>query len=451
MADNPLRLLRYNTGNDKKVFVNFKEYFDAVIFNATIVAHSGSAIADLVSIHKKNFIIDPQTHIFQHDLSALQPYKPKGNELKESVKKYLDKLPIEITRITLQELRPLTCTDVSPNIDKLVTSVFKFETDFVNEFIKEKDYGPYLDFVGKKPSPMLIIAPYFMLKKEYSNVQNIEWLSLNKNCLKSFINLNKQHFKVAAQLVIDKDILKNQILMNEIIQTYDIQGYEYVFVWIDEFSSFYSEKESKNGFSDLLQGFNSINKKIVMAYGGYDSILLCNSELTDRVYGVAQSIGYGESRPITPVGGGLPTNKYYFFPTHKRMKFNEVARILTELGYFDESNLKEKRVSDYFENICNCDQCKQLIKKDINNFNSYNDSIPFTINGRYGIISKNRPTTDASYIAAMHFLHCKVREWDDIKNKSLHQLIDELKANFRKYSTEAETKDIEFWCSLYVR
>lgn len=48
--DDVIRMLRYNTGMDKKAFVKFKNDFDAVIviFNATIVAYSGAAVADLV-------------------------------------------------------------------------------------------------------------------------------------------------------------------------------------------------------------------------------------------------------------------------------------------------------------------------------------------------------------------------------------------------------------------
>ena len=46
-----LKLLRYNTGNDKKAFVEFKNDFDAVIFNASIVAYSGASISDIISIN----------------------------------------------------------------------------------------------------------------------------------------------------------------------------------------------------------------------------------------------------------------------------------------------------------------------------------------------------------------------------------------------------------------
>ena len=70
MKQQHLKILRYNMGTDKKAFVQFKDFFDAAIFNATIVAYSGASVADLISMHSRRYIIDPQTHIFQQELSA---------------------------------------------------------------------------------------------------------------------------------------------------------------------------------------------------------------------------------------------------------------------------------------------------------------------------------------------------------------------------------------------
>ena len=449
MANNPLKLLRYNTGNDKKVFVKFKDNFDSVIFNATIVAHSGSAIADLVSIHKNQFIIDPQTHIFQHEIAALKSPRSKNNSIKASIVKYLKKLPPELSNITIKESRPLLPSDIEPRIEKLVRTVTEFQTSFVNEFIKEKEYDQYLEFVGLKPNPKILIAPYFMLKNEYSDTQNEEWIKLNRACLHSFIEKNKGFPNIAAQIVIDKDILKNDYLREKVVQTYDLNGYEYIFVWIDEFSSFHSGTESKKAFRKFLHELNSINKKVIMAYGGYDSILLCNSNVKDRMYGVAQSIGYGESRSITPVGGGFPINKYYFFPTHQRMKFDEVAGILLNNNYFNNSVLNSERVLNFIRDICDCEQCKQIIKNDINNFNLFSESKVFTINSRHGTISRNRPTTDAEFISAMHFMYCKVKEWRDIKKRNFNELISELDRNYSLYSTDSEKNKIARWIEIY--
>lgn len=51
MKQQHLKILRYNMGTDKKAFVQFKDFFDAAIFNATIVAYSGASVADLISMH----------------------------------------------------------------------------------------------------------------------------------------------------------------------------------------------------------------------------------------------------------------------------------------------------------------------------------------------------------------------------------------------------------------
>lgn len=72
MKQQHLKILRYNTGTDKKAFVQFKDFFDAAIFNATIVAYSGASVADLISMHSRRYIIDPQTHIFQQEFSIFE-------------------------------------------------------------------------------------------------------------------------------------------------------------------------------------------------------------------------------------------------------------------------------------------------------------------------------------------------------------------------------------------
>ena len=126
-----LRILRYNTGTDKKAFVQFKQDFDAVIFNATIVAYSGSSVADLVAMHKRKYIIDPQTHIFQQDISAITVKNKKDNEIKKSVSKYLHQLPEALSNITRKERRPLFSEEIGAQLDNLVKSVYEFQTKYV--------------------------------------------------------------------------------------------------------------------------------------------------------------------------------------------------------------------------------------------------------------------------------------------------------------------------------
>ena len=108
--DELLRLIRYNTGTDKKAFVEFKDKFDAVVFNASIVAYNGAAISDIISIHMNHYIIDPQTYILQHGKEAF--LSSKGTEIKASVKKYLDELPCDILEFIDVKQRSLEIHDI---------------------------------------------------------------------------------------------------------------------------------------------------------------------------------------------------------------------------------------------------------------------------------------------------------------------------------------------------
>ena len=427
-----LKLLRYNTGNDKKAFVDFKDDFDAVIFNASIVAYSGASIADIISVHMNRYIIDPQTYILQHDASAFLSNK---GTIKASVMKYLEELP-ELIRTTIAEQRrALTLYDISSVLEDLVDSVYNFQTNYITKFLQGKDYNKYLEFFMEEENttdgyvPKVIIAPYFRLKKEYDYSEANSWLDLNNQALKKFVaKYSNNGYPIAAQLLLDKKMLCS--LDSETIrQTYDVSGYEYIFIWVDDFSPLISRPEEQRSFKQLLDILNSIGKKPIMAYGGYDSILLCHEALNSRLYGVAQSVGYGESRNITPVGGGLPVNKYYFYPTHQRMTMGDVSNILSTQRFFvGDKTIAAQR---FYSEVCDCPQCREIIKNNIDNFNLYNDSVAYSWKGD---IKRNRPTTEASFHAARHFMCCKKKEWETIESKSIQECIEQFRNDVNKFA-----------------
>lgn len=447
-----IKLLRYNTGTDKKAFLDFKDDFDAVIFNATIVAYSGSAVADLVSVHKNRFIIDPQTHIFQHETAAIKTKNKKTDilEVKKSVEKYLQEMPVNLKNILLKSDRPANILEILENKNELTEAVYKFQTDFINKSIQKKEYSKYLEFVGAGagPKPRFVIAPYFMLKSKYSDMEIRGWFGVNKELLSMFYSKNQSSYEIAAQLVLDKKVLIRQDLCALISENYADDYCKYIFIWIDNFSSFSANKKERTAFHNMLGAFRKVGKKPIMAYGGYDSILLCHSEISNRLYGVAQSVGYGEAREITPVGGGLPVNKYYFYPLHQRLNFSEAAGILQKHGYFNDDKTIQKRTENYYNNICNCKECHKVIENNINNFKIYNESVAFTFK-RSGV-KRNRPTTDASLIAAKHFLWCKIKEWESISKQPLKEATKELLNDVETYAPNLEDV-MKAWCELYAK
>ena len=438
-----LKLLRYNTGTDKKVLIKFKDNFSAVIFNATIVAYSKSAVADLVAVHKNQYIIDPQTHIFQQDIKAVQTESKQGMVVKKSVDQYLSELPDVLKSRFYSQNGALSPKEIMDSVDELVEKVYSFGTCYVDNYIEHKEYDKYLKFAQIGPSPAVVIAPYFMLKSSYSDDEIGEWMNLNSLCARKFISLNNGKYNTGIQIVIDKRILENEGIIDRIQECYRGTSADYAFIWIDDFNLFEATKQQQEQFKHLLVALTDLSIKPVMAYGGYDSIILCNEDLPYRMYGVAQSVGYGETRLITPVGGGLPVNKYYFPPLHSRLTFSQVTSILSRKGYFAQD--KYLACENFYQNICDCKQCHDIIGKNIDNFLMYNESSDFTM--RNGI-KRNRPTSDASLIAAMHFMYSKVDEWDIVENKSFEELKNLLLAGYIEYCPE-QSQHLQNWCSIY--
>ena len=304
MKQQHLKILRYNTGTDKKAFVQFKDFFDAAIFNATIVAYSGASVADLISMHSRRYIIDPQTHIFQQELSAYTTENKKTHipAIKKSVTKYLEKMPAALADKILKLHQKPEPELIAQNLDALVECVYAFQTEFVNTFVVQKEYDKYLKFANMGPRPKLVIAPYFMIKSEDSYSEKQMWLHYNRVCLEKTIALNEQQKEeeIAAQLVLEKDVLSEEFI-EMVASTYDFAGYEYIFIWLDDFNAFEAKVMYNELFSKLLKALNNIGKKPIMAYGGYESIILCNTNSPARLYGVAQSVGYlKKHRTIEP-------------------------------------------------------------------------------------------------------------------------------------------------------
>ena len=443
MNDN-LWLLRYNTGTDKQVFVKFKSEVSAVIFNATIVAYSSSAVADLVSVHKNQYIIDPQTHIFQHKIDSIQNSNKNGEKvIKKSVLQYFAELPDQITEAFFANNGELTPKMIYPYLYDLVASVYSFETGYVDKYTKKKEYDKYLEFVKLGPSPRVVIAPYFMLKSSYDDSTIESWMELNRYAAEQFIQKNNKHYQVGLQLVLDRDVLERESLIEKVVQAYSGLNAEYIFLWIDRYIGFDANKTQRLHFKRLLETLTKLGLKPIMAYGGFDSILLCSSDLPYRMYGVAHSVGYGEYREITPVGGGLPVNKFYFPPLHSRLNISDVIRILSNEGFF---SIDEKEAARrFYSEICSCKQCQSVIKGNINNFYEYNDSTAFTIKGN---ITRNRPTTDANLISAIHFMYAKLMEWELVEKYSFKQLSELLIRSFSQYDSNNLIK-ISEWCALY--
>ena len=114
--------------------------------------------------------------------------------------------------------------------------------------------------------------------------------------------------------------------------------------------------------------------------------------------GVTHGLEYGEERPLLPVGGGVPTAKFYLPCLHLRLRREDAVRAVRALHGFDD-------VDSFHNNVCNCPQCEKTIAND-----------PERDFGNYlrtkRVNNRNIPYPETKDNSVRHYMLCKQREFE---------------------------------------
>jgi hypothetical protein len=445
-------ILRYGTNAEQKYFCinGLDKLYDTIAINANIIAFSPAALANFVvkKTMQKPFFIDPLTHAFQHIQSFI--CDDSGVKIKKSISKLIDLYgDVLKDRICEQEGKDyIPKKKLSPEeIDHaFIVSFTQHVLDFQKNVSKEKkadEYKAYIDFANKysidkvetKLDPEFIVAPYFYL-------DNISWLDKNIELINQAKEIESEQ-KVFAQIVLNKRFLEKFAMdddaddLNKIIDRYASCPADGFLVWIDNYSEHAEVSKSLKAYINLLKGIrNGKNRKVYSLYGSYFSIMLTHSEI-GILDGVCHGLEYGEARSVVPVGGGIPTAQFYFFPLHKRIKEAEMFNFLTR----DE-------VKNFHNEICDCKVCKELMGNaddfSVKFSENYGNTEEMRIKGRSGgFITRHYPSTKTKDHSLQHYLHMKRKEFYNIANMPLNDIKKELEHCFTKYQEYFNQDD--FW------
>lgn len=431
-------MVRYGTVADQKFISEFREYFQAVIINGNILAHIPSAMADFVGQNKTKmeFIVDPLTHAFQHDIEKLKSDKGK---LKSSIKKLLDYYgsPVKDVILSGEVILPddFNDDDVARDFCK---RVLQFQTETIDEQAQEKDFAKYLNYVGiNKVDPVVLVAPYFYMT--YSTFD--EWLNVNLKLLRLSKELNCEK-PLFAQIVVSRDLLLDESKRVEIVKRYSEAHCDGVLLWIDDFSEYEANLPLLESFVDIIIKFCRVNVNIYNLYGGYFSILLTKMLNDGCLSGVCHGLEYGESRGVIPVGGGIPTSKYYYFPLHKRIRYGDAARLLLNAGILTDQQNGHKQ---YYDNICKCPECQKVIGNDINNFSKYGEGKPIEFKRKNQNVTLNYPTTETKAHCLRHYLNSKNKEFNEVNILSKETLLKNLSETKKKYQRQLGLDQVAYF------
>jgi len=429
--------LRLGIFSEQGFFESNKDKYDVVVINANLASYFGPATATLLSgmLKDKKYIVDPVTHAFGHNPRYIMTddEKPKVKTSIETLASYYGP-PITTSLANQPNPRAVNERDFPTisEISRLAERVIRFQEKFLIESIPADDLK-YFDVDLKTIlKPYFFIAPYFYM--ESSTIDR--WLDINSGLVsesKRIVGTNKLY----AEIVIDRGILDDKIAISRIVDAYiGPNACDGFLIWISDLSEHEAASSTLQGLKQLVVELGKTGKPIINLFGGYFSLLLTKLGIT----GVCHGPGYGEDRDVIPVGGGLPTSKFYLTPIHQRMLYRHVEIMVRTPVW--------PTINDFYREVCAGQACKTTLEGDLSNFYRF---------GQEKISQKGErtysfPTTDARYRTTQHYLEAKSQEFNDVGSAAnLNVLIEQLiaaKSKYEQYLTGAQLRYLDTWVSV---
>ncbi len=429
-------IYHYNITAEQRYFFgrDHRNLCDLISLNANIVAYNPEPVAAFVATSAKPFIIDPQTHAFQHNPNNLkrdvrtdeqkQMRLPPILRFKESILSLANNYLREPFTKVIEHNTELTPSDFLDNrnninqalIENVCNNTITFQQNVLNSNLSEEDREllESNNFV-----PEILLAPYFYLEGPGFR----DWLRINASLYEK-AKLLFNNYQVYLPLVISKNILETSGII-EVIEMVKRIRPDGINLWIDDYEEEKLSKKQIGIFIQLLIQLNKITPNIFNSHGGYFSILLCHPELS-LLKSVGHSINYGEHRSVIPVGGGIPKAPFYFPSIHSRLKFENALEIVKGKRWLSDKEC-------YNAKVCACAQCEQLINE--------NESIEaaFDVFGQTKL-SKGKnprevPIASAKQAASRHYLFNKANEFASLEIIPISDLIGKMNLAYNEVSS----------------
>ena len=410
--------MRLGIHAEQQFFESYKNEFDIILFNANLAHHYASGTATLMTnkLKGKKFVIDPITHAYGHDPQFIMAEHKENEPLK--IKSSLEGLaneygtPISTAVSGLRQVFPKDFSSQN-QIEQFAKKVIEFQVNFLPNAIDPSDRKYFPADFDSTLKPEFLIAPYFYMKSSTIN----DWLDINQKLVIASKGITAGN-NLYAEIVIDRGILDNENELKAIANAYlklDVcDGY---LIWISDLSEHQSALSTLVGLRNFVHDLAQNHKPIINLYGGYYSLLLANYGIA----GVCHGPGYGEERDVIPVGGGMPTSKFYLNPVHQRLLFRDAQFMVNKPVW--------RSIEDFYKEVCSGPTCKQVLSGDLKNFVKFGEEKV----GRNKDRTYSYPTIEARYLTTQHYLEAKAIEFNDVTEKDIKILIEQLKNAKKKY------------------
>jgi hypothetical protein len=420
-------LVRYGTSAEQKYLLgDFRNTYDLLVINANMVSHTPAALAAFIAEKNgnKSFIIDPQTHAFQHNIALLQSGDQEvAPRLRKSIQKLVDAYGEPLLARVNEDSVVLPEDFSDPGVVRaFANNVGEFQLKLLRSHAEDKGLMDYYEFAGvtKAVTPSGVVAPYFYM--EQSTVDR--WLPTNLSLIAATADLYGRDHEVYAELVIAKDVLEDDAMWRKVAKAYAESPVDAVLVWIDGFSERDAKKPLLEAYADLVRTLGQM-RPVVMLYGSYFSMALMRYIPDSGLAGVCHGLEYGEDRAVVPAVGGLPVSKFYYPALHKRVRFADAYKMAKQ---------HLRTAEDFNLNVCNCKKCRDVMRQDPTAeqaFALYGKSHPVTFKRQFQVVTLNYPDTDTRDRCVQHYMWNKEREFR--AEGSLAEVCDQLTVAYSRY------------------
>jgi hypothetical protein len=353
-------LVRYGIAGDQKFLVgDLLQTYDELVVNARMVAHMAAGLALFMTqrAHNKPYFIDPETHIFQHDFGYLLSTSEEGSaRLKRSVDRLLEWYGEPIAKV-IRDKQSILPEDFNDHGERreFCKRVIEFQLNAIAEKVQDNENIEYYEFLKEKGivesssfAPTLVVAPYFCMDGNTFD----DWIDVNIKCAEDSKKITgKLDVPMATEIVITQSVLSDPKKIKTLIDKYTEIKPDVFLIWIDAFSEHEVSDGLLDSFIKMLKQLKASGSQVVNLYGSFFSVMLLHCGILG---GVTHGLEYGEERPLVPVGGGIPTAKFYLPILHLRLRGDDAIYAVQALGGF-------KSVADFHKFVCDCPQCKRTV------------------------------------------------------------------------------------------
>lgn len=413
-----------------------KDTYKGIVINANMVAHAPDGLAAFL-LEKTGgppYIIDPVTHAFQHDTSAV---KNSEGGVRKSILTLSQKYGSPVAEHVGS--RPVTSSDFSDLsvFSDYVKRCVNFQRDSLSVVMETAPANKYLAQTSEEYRPSAVVAPYFYLDEVCLD----EWLPINVAAA-NIAAEKADKLPVLAAVVVSKSVLINPAALNRIIESYSALPVAGYLVWIDELDEHAAGSVTLKALHSLAASLRQGGKRSVLnLHGGYFSILVGSAAGGNAFSGIAHGPEFGEVRSVVPVGGGIPIPRYYIPELHRRVKYREALQIFRAQGWLNDADA-------FHAHVCDCEECMTTLANDPANFTKFGASNAVTVRRKNGFVRLDYPTTEAKEHCLKHYLQRKYREFKAASSQSDQQLLEDLAVGYAKYRDllgAEECGHLEIW------